>query len=115
MFIKYANVVSLLFLMVLLWSGGASPPAATAPSVLSPAPNSYLTYTINEDTVAVTVVMPGLHRLEIVRSDGSVAARLGNDHAVSYALSRKLVPAGIYMLRATNSANQRVAKLITWY
>ncbi|MDD5673611.1 MAG: hypothetical protein PHC61_05590 [Chitinivibrionales bacterium] len=87
----------------------------TAPAALKTVERNALTFKMDRESLVVTVGLPGRHRLEIVRPDGSAALRFNGMNSVKYTINRKTLPAGIYMLRATDATGNKFAKLVTWY
>ncbi|MDD5673442.1 MAG: sialate O-acetylesterase [Chitinivibrionales bacterium] len=86
------------------------------PSGGKPAAFGSLTFTMNKERVTISVKgLRGPCRLEIVRPNGSVAARLNNVGPAGFGLDRKMVPAGTYLIRATDANGAGAAKLAVWY
>ncbi|MDD5675110.1 MAG: chitobiase/beta-hexosaminidase C-terminal domain-containing protein [Chitinivibrionales bacterium] len=78
-------------------------------------PGNSLTIAINKGNMLVSVALPGPHQLEIVRLNGATALRLSGQNAAVYSIKRRSLPAGIYTLRATNAAGQKIIKYVPWY
>ncbi|MDD5675900.1 MAG: hypothetical protein PHC61_17145, partial [Chitinivibrionales bacterium] len=97
---------------------GVIPPvhvvAVSAPLAGKTTLSNTVTFAITKETILITVGINGLYRLEIVRPNGAVAARLHNAHSGSYRVNRNFLPAGIYMLRATDMEGRSIAKLVKW-
>ncbi|MDD5675950.1 MAG: hypothetical protein PHC61_17400 [Chitinivibrionales bacterium] len=97
-------------------------PAMTSQTVATSLPaagksvaNNALSYAIDKGNLIVTVGLTGPHALEIVRPDGSVATRFFGTNSAKYFLNHKMLPAGIYMLRAIAVSGNKAAKLLVWY
>ncbi|MDD5673608.1 MAG: chitobiase/beta-hexosaminidase C-terminal domain-containing protein [Chitinivibrionales bacterium] len=77
--------------------------------------NNSLAYSLNKESVLITVGFQGRYQLEIVKPNGAVVLHLSGTRPANYAVKRSMLPAGIYMLRATDAAGKKIAKLMTWY
>ncbi|MDD5675109.1 MAG: PA14 domain-containing protein [Chitinivibrionales bacterium] len=96
----------------MLWS---DPSAVTWFGTRKSALDNPLSFTINKDVVAVSVGFTDPYRLELVKLSGAVVMAWNGARAATYRVNRKQLPAGLYMLRATDAAGRKFAKLLTWY
>ncbi|MDD5675683.1 MAG: chitobiase/beta-hexosaminidase C-terminal domain-containing protein, partial [Chitinivibrionales bacterium] len=73
-----------------------------------------LTIAMNKDAVTVMVGFRGVHRLDIVKLTGAVEMHFSGARATTYRIKGSALPAGVYMLMASDAAGHKAVKLVRW-